>query len=249
MLALGKRAFRIPTQKAVGPDKRSLFSACSQNSKSISHLPAAMVLLLVSITVLHLVTLAMLLIATLEKVRQFPPDGSRADFRRWRTSSGPFFLSGFHHSVCVLSSVLQSWWVWSDSEITDLWYNCFHDNITDTWLCAASTENGRSLTRGCLGGCSKPSEEAGNVTGGVLPKSFSKIKRETRSFKLLIVLRVLTLVLRPPPPDWLQSIQGLMVLSVVFSSISFLVFLVQLLALSKRQVFYFTGLCQAFAGL
>lgn len=35
-----------------------------------------MVLLLVSITVLHLVTLAMLLIATLEKVRQFPPDRS-----------------------------------------------------------------------------------------------------------------------------------------------------------------------------
>lgn len=34
-----------------------------------------MVVLLVSITVLHLVTLAMLLIATLEKVRQFPPGG------------------------------------------------------------------------------------------------------------------------------------------------------------------------------
>ncbi|XP_056885680.1 epithelial membrane protein 3-like [Takifugu flavidus] len=109
-----------------------------------------MVLLLVFITVLHLVTLAMLLIATLEK----------------------------------------SWWVWSHSEITDLWYNCFHDNVTDTWLCAASSEN-----------------------------------------------------------DWLRSVQALMVLSVVFSSISFLVFLVQLLALSKGQLFYFTGLCQAFAGL
>ncbi|CAG07025.1 unnamed protein product [Tetraodon nigroviridis] len=108
-----------------------------------------MVLLLVSITVLHLVTLAMLLIATLEK----------------------------------------SWWVWSESEITDLWYNCLHDNATDTWMCAASSEN-----------------------------------------------------------DWLQSIQALMVLSVVFSSISFLVFLVQLLAMSKGQLFYFTGFCQAFAG-
>ncbi|KAG7280526.1 hypothetical protein CRUP_022056 [Coryphaenoides rupestris] len=42
-----------------------------------------MVLLLLSITVLHLVTLALLLIATLEK----------------------------------------SWWVWSDSEVSDLW--CF----------------------------------------------------------------------------------------------------------------------------
>lgn len=39
-----------------------------------------------------------------------------------------------------------------------------------------------------------------------------------------------------------------MILSVVFSSISFLVFLGQLLTLSKGGLFYFTGLCQAFAG-
>lgn len=51
------------------------------------------------------------------------------------------------------------------------------------------------------------------------------------------------------PPDWQRSVQALMVLSVVFSSISFLGFLVQLLALSKGQLFYFTGLCQAFAGM
>lgn len=80
--------------------------------------------------------------------------------------AGPFFLSGFHHSVCFLSLVLQSWWVWSNSEITDLWYNCFHDNITDTWLCAASSDNGRSQTRGCLGGWLKPSKKAGNLTWG-----------------------------------------------------------------------------------
>ncbi|XP_070704649.1 epithelial membrane protein 3 [Pempheris klunzingeri] len=109
-----------------------------------------MVLLLIFLTVLHLVTLAMLLIATLEK----------------------------------------SWWVWADTEITDLWYNCFHDNDTKTWLCAATNEN-----------------------------------------------------------DWLQSVQALMVLSVVFSSISFLVFLGQLFTMSKGGLFYFTGLCQAFAGL
>lgn len=127
-----------------------------------------MVLLLVSITVLHLVTLAMLLIATLEKVRQFPPDRSLllwlACLLLVLEPSGPFFLSGFRHSVCFLSLVLQSWWVWSDSEITDLWYNCFHDNVTDTWLCAASSENGRSQTRGCLGGRLKPSKKAGNLT-------------------------------------------------------------------------------------
>ncbi|KAM3878025.1 epithelial membrane protein 3 [Diretmus argenteus] len=107
--------------------------------------------LLMSITVLHLVTLAMLLIATMEK----------------------------------------SWWMWTDSEITDLWYNCFHDNTTNTWLCAATNDN-----------------------------------------------------------DWLQSVQALMVLSVVFSSISFLVFLCQLLSvsMSSGRLFYFTGLCQSFAG-
>ncbi|XP_059185079.1 epithelial membrane protein 3 [Centropristis striata] len=108
-----------------------------------------MVLLLIFLTVLHLTTLAMLLIATLEK----------------------------------------SWWIWDDVEITDLWYNCFHDNATNTWLCAATNES-----------------------------------------------------------DWLQSVQALMVLSVVFSSISFLVFLGQLLTMSKGGLFYFTGLSQAFAG-
>ncbi|KAF3690001.1 Epithelial membrane protein 3 [Channa argus] len=109
-----------------------------------------MVLLLISLTVLHLVTLAVLLISTLEK----------------------------------------SWWIWADSEITDLWYNCFHDNATNSQLCAATNDN-----------------------------------------------------------EWLQSVQGLMILSVVFSSTSFLVFIGQLFTMSKGGLFYFTGLCQAFAGL
>ncbi|XP_062260430.1 epithelial membrane protein 3 [Platichthys flesus] len=109
-----------------------------------------MVFLLASLISLHLVTLAMLLIATLEK----------------------------------------SWWIWDDSEIKDLWYNCFHDNSTETWLCAATNES-----------------------------------------------------------DWLQSVQALMVLSVVFSSISFLVFLGQLITMSTGGLFYFTGFCQSFAGL
>ncbi|CAJ1050536.1 epithelial membrane protein 3 [Xyrichtys novacula] len=108
-----------------------------------------MVCLLISITVLHLSTLAMLLIATLEK----------------------------------------SWWVWTELEVSDLWYNCFHDNRSDTWLCAATDES-----------------------------------------------------------DWLQSVQALMILSVVFSCISFLVFVGQLVTMSKGGLFYFTGLCQAFAG-
>ncbi|KAG7267108.1 hypothetical protein CRUP_009556 [Coryphaenoides rupestris] len=46
-----------------------------------------------------------------------------------------------------------------------------------------------------------------------------------------------------------KAVQVLMVLSVVFSSISFLVFLGQLFTKSKGGLFYFTGLCQVFAGL
>uniref|UniRef100_A0A8C7Y719 Si:dkey-264d12.4 n=1 Tax=Oryzias sinensis TaxID=183150 RepID=A0A8C7Y719_9TELE len=109
-----------------------------------------MVCLLVFIIVLHLLSLAMLLIATLEK----------------------------------------SWWIWADSEITDLWYNCLHDNTTDSWLCAATTESGNSTD----------------------------------------------------VADWLQSVQALMVLSVVFSSVSLLVFLGQLFTLTRGSLFYFTAL-------
>lgn len=48
--------------------------------------------------------------------------------------------------------------------------------------------------------------------------------------------------------EWLQAVQVLMVLSVVFSSVSFLVFLGQLFTMSKGGLFYFTGLCQVLAG-
>ncbi|KPP71112.1 Epithelial membrane protein 3-like [Scleropages formosus] len=110
----------------------------------------AMAFLLISVTLVHLVTLAMLFIATMEK----------------------------------------SWWVWADTENSDLWYNCVTDNVTGSWLCASVKEN-----------------------------------------------------------DWLQAMQVLMVLSVIFSSISFLVFMWQLFTMSKGGLFYFTGLSQVFAGL
>jgi len=48
--------------------------------------------------------------------------------------------------------------------------------------------------------------------------------------------------------EWLKAVQVLMVISVVFSSVSFLVFLGQLFTMSKGGLFYFTGLCQVFAG-
>ncbi|XP_016137969.1 epithelial membrane protein 3-like [Sinocyclocheilus grahami] len=108
-----------------------------------------MALLLMFVTVLHLVTLAMLFIATMEK----------------------------------------SWWSWGDIENTDLWYKCTYENATETWLCASAKDS-----------------------------------------------------------EWLQSVQAFMILSVVLSSISFMVFLGQLFTMSKGGIFYFTGLCQLFAG-
>ncbi|XP_004548663.1 epithelial membrane protein 3 [Maylandia zebra] len=108
-----------------------------------------MVFLLISLVVLHLLSLAMLVIATLEK----------------------------------------TWWVWTESEVSNLWHYCMYDNATEAWLCSAINQS-----------------------------------------------------------DWLQSIQALMVFSVVFSSISFLVFLGQLFTMSRGSLFYITGLCQAFAG-
>ncbi|TSU49993.1 Epithelial membrane protein 3 [Bagarius yarrelli] len=49
--------------------------------------------------------------------------------------------------------------------------------------------------------------------------------------------------------DWLQSVQALMVLSVILSSISFVVFICQLFTTSRRGLFYFSGLSQIFAGI
>ncbi|XP_066529293.1 epithelial membrane protein 3 isoform X2 [Hoplias malabaricus] len=109
-----------------------------------------MAFLLMIVTVLHLVTLAMLFIATMEK----------------------------------------SWWTMEFVENVDLWHKCSYDNSTDTWLCASASEN-----------------------------------------------------------EWLHSVQALMVLSVVLSSVSFLVFLGQLFTMSRGGLFYFTGICQIFAGL
>lgn len=44
---------------------------------------------------------------------------------------------------CAYVFVLQSWWVWSETEIRDLWFNCIHDNETKTWLCSTSSESGQ----------------------------------------------------------------------------------------------------------
>lgn len=70
-------------------------------------------------------------------------------------------------------------------------------------------------------------------------QSFSQEQSDSYGFQILKY---------SPFSEWLQSVQVLMVLSVVFSSVSFLVFLGQLFTMSKGGLFYFTGLCQVFAG-
>ncbi|KAF4093831.1 hypothetical protein AMELA_G00006270 [Ameiurus melas] len=109
-----------------------------------------MAFLLIFVTLLHLITLAMMFIATMEK----------------------------------------SWWTWDEVERADLWHKCIYDNNTDTFMCTSAAEN-----------------------------------------------------------DWLQSVQALMVLSVILSSISFILFICQLFSMSRRALFYVSGLTQIFAGL
>ncbi|XP_006009718.1 epithelial membrane protein 3 [Latimeria chalumnae] len=49
--------------------------------------------------------------------------------------------------------------------------------------------------------------------------------------------------------EWRHAVQALMVLSVLFSSISFILFLCQLFTLKHGGLFYVTGIFQIFAGL
>ncbi|RXM93033.1 Epithelial membrane protein 3 [Acipenser ruthenus] len=48
---------------------------------------------------------------------------------------------------------------------------------------------------------------------------------------------------------WLHAVQALMVVSVLFSAVSFLLFLCQLYSLRRGGLFYITGMFQIFAGL
>ncbi|CAH6786183.1 Pmp22 [Phodopus roborovskii] len=51
------------------------------------------------------------------------------------------------------------------------------------------------------------------------------------------------------PPEWLQSVQATMVLSVIFSVLSLFLFFCQLFTLTKGGRFYITGFFQILAGL
>ncbi|XP_067835486.1 peripheral myelin protein 22-like isoform X1 [Heptranchias perlo] len=49
--------------------------------------------------------------------------------------------------------------------------------------------------------------------------------------------------------EWQHAVQALMVLAVLFSSLSFLIFVCQLYTLRRGSLFYVTGLFQIFSGL
>lgn len=90
-----------------------------------------MAVLLIFVILLHLLTLAMLFIATMEKVVM----GGWQAMSVWRRMSAVLcFVSHFS---------FQSWWEWGGLENSDLWYNCRFDNFTEIWLCASSKETGK----------------------------------------------------------------------------------------------------------
>lgn len=98
-----------------------------------------MAYLLMFVTLLHLITLAMLFIATMEKVVVI--------FRTWclfAFNCITEFISATYPAVCIVSNLSsKSWWQWDGMENSDLWYNCRFDNSTGTWLCASSKETGK----------------------------------------------------------------------------------------------------------
>lgn len=183
-----------------------LWNICS----FVSSTKLKMAYLLMFVTLLHLITLAMLFIATMEKVKL---EFGQLFFSR--CANIPLCLTRILH----LHLLLQSWWEWEGMQNSDLWYNCRLDNSTGTWLCASAKETG--------GG----SWHLGARLG---------LNLQTQIHKHTLMTTV--------SAEWLQAVQVLMVLSVVFSSVSFLVFLGQLFTMSKGGLFYFTGLCQVFAG-
>lgn len=88
-----------------------------------------MAYLLIFVILLHLLTLAMLFIATMEKVVMGGLTGHVCLER--------------HVSFPVSHFSFQSWWEWGGLENSDLWYNCRFDNFTGIWLCASSKETGK----------------------------------------------------------------------------------------------------------
>lgn len=65
------------------------------------------------------------------------------------------------------------------------------------------------------------------------------------SLSVVPTLRFLSVLLSP---EWLQSVQAMMILSIIFSVLSLFLFFCQLFTLTKGGRFYLTGIFQILAG-
>ncbi|MEE6483095.1 hypothetical protein FKM82_013431 [Ascaphus truei] len=92
--------------------------------------------------------------------------------------------------ILFVATLDNSWWVISDDESVNLWYDCLYYNNTEAWLCSSVSSNG-----------------------------------------------------------WFHAVQALMVLAVLFSSFSFMLFMCQLYIMERGGLFYATGIFQIFASL
>lgn len=163
------------------------------------------------VTLLHLITLAILIIATMEKVT--------VNFGKWWVFI--FRMCEIADSVC---------------------------NVWSLFLSLGGCGKGwKPQTYGTAAGMTTP-QKAGCVHPTLKLVSFCSrlyiaVKWNSSPSKVKMWLREWF-----TSSEWLQAVQVLMVLSVVFSSVSFLVFLGLLFTMSRGGLFYFTGLCQIFAG-
>ncbi|KAM4650683.1 epithelial membrane protein 3 [Discoglossus pictus] len=104
-----------------------------------------------------------------------------------------FGVTALHLIILVILFVAtldNSWWVFSEDETVNLWYDCLYENNTNAWLCSSVSDN-----------------------------------------------------------EWFHAVQALMVLAVLFSSFSFMLFMCQLYTMERGGLFYATGIFQIFASL
>lgn len=70
----------------------------------------------------------------------------------------------------------------------------------------------------------------------------------TYCFLIILPLNInVNLFLSPPLPEWIQAVQALMILSIIFSCLSLVLFFCQLFTLQKGGRFFLTGTFQILA--
>lgn len=100
--------------------------------------------LLMFVTLLHIITLAVLFIATMEKVSMWNPLQQITFQNYLLIRYNSVHMSEFMNAYLIFC-MIQSWWVWDGTEHSDLWYNCRLDNETEAWFCASSGETGKTI--------------------------------------------------------------------------------------------------------